>query len=63
MLGKKCLEITNEKCVQLLEGYMKKGGEGFYESYLIQKTLNCGREEHISLEILHNLQKLEPYIH
>lgn len=33
-----------------------------YESYLIQKTLNCHTKELISEEILKNLSKLEPYL-
>lgn len=54
--------MRNERGIEILEGYLKMGEDELYESYLIQKTLNCCKKEHISLEILKNLKKLEPYI-
>ena len=40
-VGKKCLEMRSERAVEVLEGFLKMGGDDIYESYLIQKTLNC----------------------
>lgn len=54
--------MGSERGIEVLEGYLKMGGDELYESYLIQKTLNCCKKEQISSEILKNLQKLEPYI-
>ena len=55
--------MKSESKVVILERLMKTAKHcEAYESYLIQKTLNCHRKELISQEILKNLSKLEPYL-